>query len=205
MKKLICVVAVACLALSLCGCSLIDQLQEWKNSSGDQGNQQVTDADSTQTTGDTLIIDLEEDQPVLTAENSREIILFFANSEGKKLKKEMRNILKSESLAQSTIKQLIKGPTDDSLVSTIPKGTALRSIKIADGLCTVDFNSQLTANFTGGLEQEMLTVYSIVNTLTQFSSIQEVQILIDGETRQTMAGHVNINQPLQRNGDLIAD
>jgi germination protein M len=204
-KKFVCFLVVIIMGLSLCGCSLIEQLQDWKNGTENQSNQPADDNNASGAAADKLIIDLQDDSVTLTEENSREVVLFFADADGKKLKKELRNILRNESPAQGTINQLIKGPTKDSLTATLPSGTILRSMKIKDGLCTIDFSSELTANYSGGLEKELLTVYSIVNTLTQFSSVNKVQILVDGGIVKTLGGHVDISQPLERNSDLIGD
>jgi hypothetical protein len=51
----------------------------------------------------------------------------------------------------------------------------------------------------------MMTVYSIVDTLcVNFPSIRRVQILIEGADPETLAGHIDITQPLEINEDLFA-
>ena len=72
-----------------------------------------------------------------------------------------------------------------------------------DGTCIVDFSKELTENHSGGVLGEELTVYSIVNTLTQFPSVQEVQIRVDGQEINTIAGHIDVSQAMARNDDLI--
>jgi hypothetical protein len=56
----------------------------------------------------------------------------------------------------------------------------------------------------GGSTQELLTVYSLVNTLTvNLPTIAAVQILIDGREADTLAGHVDLRRPLRKNEALI--
>ena len=43
----------------------------------------------------------------------------------------------------------------------------------------------------------MLTVSAIVQTLAQFSSVKEVQILVDGKIIETLGGKVDISKPIQ--------
>ena len=87
---------------------------------------------------------------------------------------------------------------------TIPAGTVLKEINIRpDGLCRVDFSKELVANHSGGSLGESLTVYSIVNTLTQFPSVKQVQFLVDGQYVKTIAGHVDVSTAMGRNEDLI--
>jgi spore germination protein GerM len=68
----------------------------------------------------------------------------------------------------------------------------------------VNFNSALTKNHPGGSSAELMTVYSIVNTLTlNFPQIKRVQILIDGKPIETIAGHLSLREPLSPKPDLI--
>ena len=56
----------------------------------------------------------------------------------------------------------------------------------------------------GGSSSEMLTVYSIVNTLVfNIDGIKKVQILIEGQTIDTIAGHMDCRQPFASNIKII--
>ena len=101
-----------------------------------------------------------------------------------------------EKVAYEAMKGLIAGPKSASLAPVIPTETRLLSLKIKNGLATVNFNNALIDNHWGGAESEELTVRSIVQTLTAFTGIDQVQILIEGNTVQTIAGHVSIEEPL---------
>ncbi|NPV54029.1 MAG: hypothetical protein HPY71_10955 [Firmicutes bacterium] len=103
------------------------------------------------------------------------------------------------------IKELISGPAGESVLSpTIPKGTSLRELWIApDGVAHVDFSSELSKNHWGGSRSEELTVYSIVNSLTELPDIKKVQILIEGRKGSTVAGHIILDTPFERDEGLI--
>ncbi len=131
------------------------------------------------------------------------VVLYFADEQGN-LVAQKRDIPKVDGIARMTVNELIKGPdAASSLLPTIPPETKLKDISISDGLCTVDFNRALKENHPGGSSSELVTVYSIVNTLTQFSTVEKVQILLDGQVVETLAGHVELTQPLERNDDII--
>ena len=52
----------------------------------------------------------------------------------------------------------------------------------------------------GGALDELFTVYVIVDALTvNLPAIARVQILIDGKETDTLAGHVDLRHPLQKN------
>ena len=92
--------------------------------------------------------------------------------------------------------ELLRGPTG-AAVRTTPSATVLRSVSImSDGLANADFSAQLASEHPGGSSSELLTVYSIVNTLVfNIEDIKRVQILIEGQTIDTIAGHMDCRQP----------
>lgn len=87
------------------------------------------------------------------------------------------------------------------LASPIPSGTALKSLFIGErGDAFVDVSGDVSAKHTGGALDELFTVYAIVNALTvNLPAITHVQILIDGQEVDTLAGHVDLRHPLQKN------
>lgn len=145
-----------------------------------------------------------EQNPKLGSEKIK-VVLYFGSKDGQYLVKEVREIPKVEGIARATLEELLKGPGPESnLVQTVPNGTKLLDINIKpDGLAIVSFSGELKAKHWGGSAGEGNTVYSIVNTLTQFPSVQRVQILIEDQAVETLAGHLDISIPLERNPELI--
>ncbi len=92
-------------------------------------------------------------------------------------------------------------PVVSPLVSALPTGTTLRSIFLTDGgQAYVDLSHEVTTAHTGGTLDELLTVYTIVNVLTvNLPAVTSVQLLVDGKESATLAGHVDVRQPLTRN------
>lgn len=48
-----------------------------------------------------------------------------------------------------------------------------------------------------------MLVGSIVDTLTEFPEVKQVQILIEGKKVETLGGHMDLTQPLTRMNDLL--
>ena len=92
-------------------------------------------------------------------------------------------------------------------MSVIPSGTTVRGFYITDRQdAFVDFSSRLVTGHPGGSTTELLTVNAIVNAVTaNLPSVQRVQILIDGKEVDTLAGHVDLRRPLERDTSLIRD
>jgi len=137
----------------------------------------------------------------------REVILYFSDREGEYLIGERREILKKNTLseeAKETVIELIKGP-EGKLLRTLPPRTKLLNLQINDaGLAKVNFNQALSKDHPGGSSAEMMTVYSIVNSLSfNFPQIKRVQILIDGKPIETITGHLSLSLPVSPKPDLI--
>jgi spore germination protein GerM len=137
----------------------------------------------------------------------KEVLLYFSDSEGAYLIGEKRKILKKNETkeeAKETIVELIKGPRG-KLIPTLPSRTKLLTFQINDaGVAKVNFNLALSRDHPGGSSAEMMTVYSIVNSLAlNFPKIKRVQILIDGKPIETIAGHLSLRQPVPAKPELI--
>lgn len=88
-------------------------------------------------------------------------------------------------------------PAPDA-VSAIPPGVTLRNVYLTPrGDAYVDLSHDIITGHPGGSLNEALTVYTIVNALTQnIKEITGVQILVDGKQIDTLAGHIDLRQPL---------
>ncbi len=131
-----------------------------------------------------------------------EVLVYFSGDNAIHLVAEKR-MVETDRLYINTINELIKGPESSSLGKTIPDGTEILDIKIEDKLAVVNFNQKLRDNHWGGSTGELMTVYSIVNTLAQFSEIEEVRFLLNGDEIETLVGHMDLSQPLPPDEKLV--
>ena len=102
------------------------------------------------------------------------------------------------------IEALIKGPRE-GLMRTVPEGTTLRAIYVTDdGTAYADISQTVSENHPGGCNSELLTIYSIVNSLIlNITEIESVQILIGGREAMTLSGHIDLRYPFKANMLLI--
>jgi hypothetical protein len=138
--------------------------------------------------------------------NQFEVKLYFAHPQVEALLCEKRWIIHVTELnnqASALIQELIKGPKGVG-IKTIPSSTQLKRLTVKDGIATVDFSSELSRDHPGGTTAELLTIYSIVNSLIlNFHEIKKVQLLIDGRQVETLVGHINCRYPLVARRDLM--
>ncbi|WP_018247900.1 GerMN domain-containing protein [Orenia marismortui] len=133
---------------------------------------------------------------------TREVKLYFSDKEAQYLLPESRK-LKVSNLYQSIVEELIEGPESKNLEITIPSQTRLIDIKLEDGTALVNFSKELKSKHWGGSTGEIITVYSIVNTLTSLEEIDQVRILISGKKIDTLVGHLELDKPLGFNSKLL--
>ena len=135
------------------------------------------------------------------------VTLFFSEEEGEYLVGEKREIPKRERVeeeARETVVELIKGPKG-KLIPALPPRTRLLTLEMdQNGVAKVNFDQTLSKDHPGGSSAEMLTLYSIVNSLTlNFPQIKRVQILIDGKAVESIAGHISLKQPVSFNPSIV--
>lgn len=204
-SKVLILLMMVSLFLFATGCGLVDKLVSMKQdveepeiSLGEQG---ASDLDFEEF----VLEEKDEDAKESEAQDDIKITLFFGDQLGQFLVTEERSIPRAEGIGRATVNELIKGPDFQSgLLPTIPDNTVLLDINVRqeEGLAIVDFSRALVDNHIGGSSAETLTVYSIVNTLTQFPTVDEVQILVDGHYVETLAGHLDVSQPLTSKDSL---
>ncbi len=132
--------------------------------------------------------------------------LFYASAEGDALTAVQRDVPLAEGLVAQG-RQILTAqfaPPPAPYVSAIPAGTTLRAFFVTEkGDAFVDV-SGISAAHPGGSLTELMTVQAIVNVVTaNLPAVQRVQILVDGKEVDTIAGHVDIRQPLTRDTSLI--
>ena len=144
-------------------------------------------------------------QPTATADPQRKITatLYYVGDDGMSLVPAQHEVPFGDPIveqARRIIEAQLARPAAP-LVSAIPEGTTLRALYLSErGDAFVDLSADATANHTGGSMDEILAVYTIVNALTvNLPAITRVQILVAGKEVDTLAGHVDLRNPLSRN------
>lgn len=137
--------------------------------------------------------------------------LYFANVDNTKLMLEIRYIPVSDikqstgHLASVIVNELMNGPSKDSdYKAVIPTGTKLRStVAVKDGIATVDFSKEFKSKHPGGKDAEKMTIFSIVNSLTELKDIQKVKFTIAGKVQKDYMGSYQFDVPFARSATLI--
>ncbi|OPZ64632.1 MAG: Germination-specific N-acetylmuramoyl-L-alanine amidase precursor [Firmicutes bacterium ADurb.Bin506] len=102
------------------------------------------------------------------------------------------------------VSALLAGPGQASILQpTVPAGVVIRSVAMSGDVAVVDFSSEFIANHWGGSAAEEMTIYSIVNTLTELPYVKAVKILVEGQPIGALSGHLDLEHALQRNTSMV--
>ena len=152
---------------------------------------------------------LDQNSQIDTTRHSEKSVvhLYFSDKENAYLTAEERQLSHSNDPAEfgkTIIEALMQGP-QAGLMRTIPAGTGLRALYVTpDGIAYVDVTATIQDAHPGGIQSELMTIYSIVNSLIlNIAKIDAVKILIDGREALTLAGHIDLRLPFKANMLLI--
>jgi spore germination protein GerM len=112
-----------------------------------------------------------------------------------------RTAEKSPEVGQIALAALLEGPSpaeaEAGVSSAIPEGTSLLSVSIEDGIATVDLSPEFESG--GGSLSTMLRLAQVVFTVTQFPTVEGVQLELDGEPVEVFSGEgIVLDHPLTR-------
>jgi len=135
--------------------------------------------------------------------------LYFQADERDGLLPEERAIAFSADLAQqirTVVEELAKGPQTAGLLATLPAGTRVLEVFVqAHGVAYVSLSPEAASGLPGGSRSELLTVYSIVNTVvTNFPAVKRVQLVVGDQLATSLGGHVDLTRPLPPDMTLVA-
>ena len=131
--------------------------------------------------------------------------LYFMNADRNALVMEERSLRLglTEQLSSAIMSALMAGPAVEGHLPTIPDGTQINEIMIENGVCYLDLSEEFRLNHEGSEILELLTIYSIVNSLSGISGLNYVQFLIDGERVEYYKSYVRLDQFIQPDMSFI--
>ena len=141
-----------------------------------------------------------------SADDYREsdVAIFYATEDGQGLIKciEHVNYNSSVPLERVVVEKIIAGPTSSNVSATVPQTVTLLGINIRDKVCYVNFDDTFARDVLSGFDD--IPVYSIVNSLTQLSDVDTVQITVNGKSDVIMPqGKISLAEPFAYNEGIV--
>lgn len=132
-----------------------------------------------------------------------DLVLYFADKQGDSLveKSYSKVYSKNVSMEKYILEQLVKGPSEDDVTRTLPSDLKIISVITKDGICYVSLDEKfLDENVDVNPEVE---IYSIVNSLCELTTVNKVQISINGEMQKQLHNSISLKQLFSRNLDIV--
>jgi len=148
-------------------------------------------------------------EPSFTSEqNRREVTLFFQEATSEYLGPERRKIFLTSSVADQAkqiVVELITGPLEKGLLPTLPSQTRLRGLYLdRSGTAFVDLSSEVTDFHPGGTDEEIATIFSLVDSLVyNLPGIKRVHILVNGEERESLKSHLDLRRDYSKDMSIV--
>ena len=118
-----------------------------------------------------------------------------------------REIPSTPGIALATLRELVDGPAEaevqlvDDLTTSVPEDTLVLGVTIDDGLATVDLSREFESG--GGSLSMLSRLAQVVYTVTQFPTVDEVSIQLDGQPVTAFSGEgIMLDQPVSRDDYL---
>lgn len=143
----------------------------------------------------------EEDQPPVpahaqtNAQQKEQVSIFYTDEQIAQLIAEKREVgYTDEQEKYEKAVQLLKEPKEKGHIPLWPE-LKYHSLKVENGTATIDMDGTVQYNLGAGGEQ--LAIEALTSTLLQFPEIDTVQILVDGQIKDSLMGHVDISEPFK--------
>lgn len=119
-----------------------------------------------------------ESVETLSSAGANSVQLYFPSASGRLLVPVTRTVYSDADVATAML-ELAKGPKQDSgLEPPLPKGCGVRSVKMKNGVVTVDFSKEFMDAAAGN--NGVQTVRAILFTALQFPGVKKVEITVEG-------------------------
>jgi spore germination protein GerM len=105
------------------------------------------------------------------------------------------------------MRELVKGSANAAVPRLLPADTVIRGVYLLpDGTAFVDLGGPtLTQGWATGSHQELMAVYSVVQTVTaNFPEARKVRMLVNGEPAETLGGHVSLARSFAPQPSIVA-
>ena len=174
-------IADYCVTLTLCQLTGVDRVEL---TAGSESGRVLR-------TGDVIFSGAEEEPVDVPAS------LYFRRAESATLAFELRvfRLTEDETPARAVLEALIAGPQDEGLTGLLPQELTVRAVWVDDGVCYADLSDALLAALPDSLGGQELMISSIVETLCSLDTVDQVQLLAEGEPL-TAYGGLDLSGPL---------
>lgn len=129
--------------------------------------------------------------------------LYLANSNGDGLVETSKVVVYNTNISMDklVVEQILIGGDGVSCFSTVSPETKLINVSTMDGTCYVNLNEGFLQPY--GTVTAQVSVYSLVNSLTELPNVNRVQLMINGEQAVMYKDSISLEAPIERKLEIV--
>ena len=138
-----------------------------------------------------------------------DLTLYFANEAGDGLVVRNVECVYNSNICMDrlVVEQIVKGPQAEAesvdCYPTVAADTLINSVTTRDGICYVNLGNGFLAHEYNVTPQ--VTIYSIVDSLTELADVNKVQISVEGNTEINYMESIPLSQIFERNLEIVEE
>lgn len=203
-NKIIALIVIICMAVGITGCSTLDMMVGLK---GDNNPDLagLEDLSEFEIVEDSIGEEVAEEPVIetvtITEAKMTDILAYYEDKDGFVVPVNTK-IPWEEGIAKATLRSMVVGSkaeqkiAQSNLHGVLPEGTEIRGMSIKDGLCRVDFSKNILN--TSSIEQEENMISALTYTLTEFPTINKVELLVEGQALASLSKGYAIDTAFER-------
>ncbi|MBQ2593790.1 MAG: GerMN domain-containing protein [Candidatus Riflebacteria bacterium] len=171
-----------------------------------KANSEVITAQVPQTTASSETQTITKKEEYIPQEDAQNLHIYYGIKGKDKLEGETKKVRKNSmriGQARQIVNSLLDAPSNERLYRLLPENLTLRGLFYDSGLFIIDFSREFNKIYQYGANEQVLAVYSIVNSITELDPKAKVRFLINGTEPEGDEGHLDLSMQLSRLESII--
>ena len=147
-----------------------------------------------------------KEEEYIPQEDVQNLHIYYGIKGKDKLESETKKVRKNSmriGQARQIVNSLLEAPSNERLYRILPENLTLRGLFYDSGLFIIDFSREFNKIYSYGANEQVLAIYSIVNSITELDPKAKVRFLINGTEPEGDEGHLDLSMQLSRLESII--
>ncbi|MBQ3643305.1 MAG: GerMN domain-containing protein [Candidatus Riflebacteria bacterium] len=169
-------------------------------------NQQIVNQATTTNTNSSSEISSKPQEEYIPSEEVQHLQIYYGVKGKDKIESENKKVRRNSmkiGQARQVVNSLLETPSNERLYKLLPENLTLRGLFYDSGLFIVDFSREFNKIYNYGANEQVLAIYSIVNSITELDPKAKVRFLINGTEPEGNEGHIDLSMNLSRLDSII--
>lgn len=154
--------------------------------------------------GCTENVGVEQEKPKNTEEKIA-VTLYYPDTDALYLHPVQKEMTKNTDWMDQALKSLADQPSDKKLTPALPSKDLIKSMRIDNQIAYIDFDKKALEKVQRGASIEQIIIQSIAHTLNKNAKIESIVLTIDGNSEETLLGHIDILEAIKPDKNWVKE